>query len=147
MCSLSVADITPPPAQPISLRLDNVLPVVNPRHVQLIGPQVTELFLFAVYLLHKIVTALSYPGKKALVVQKWKFWKEKEGNHYLRIFLSLSSVCRKYVLSFCQVRKLKILVSIIFCFPSRYLITQHYIIDDKIANVLLFTLIYFVMRI
>ena len=36
----AVADITPPPTQPISLRLDNVLPVVNPRHVQLLGPQV-----------------------------------------------------------------------------------------------------------
>ena len=36
MCIISVVDITPPPAQPISLRLDNVLP----RHVQLIGPQV-----------------------------------------------------------------------------------------------------------
>ena len=31
--------MTPPPAQPLSLRLDNVLPMVNPRHVQLIGPQ------------------------------------------------------------------------------------------------------------
>jgi len=39
-CIFSVVDITPPPAQPISLRLDNVLPVVNPRHVQIIGPQV-----------------------------------------------------------------------------------------------------------
>jgi len=33
--------MTPPPAQPLSLRLDNVLPMVNPRHVQLIGPQVS----------------------------------------------------------------------------------------------------------
>jgi len=37
---LTLVDMTPPPTQPISLRLDNVLPVVNPRHVQLLGPQV-----------------------------------------------------------------------------------------------------------
>ena len=43
---LSVVDMTPPPTQPISLRLDNVLPVVNPRHVQLLGPQVcTQKFI------------------------------------------------------------------------------------------------------
>jgi len=41
--------MTPPPAQPLSLRLDNVLPMVNPRHVQLIGPQVSAILLPAVF--------------------------------------------------------------------------------------------------
>jgi len=44
---LFVVDMTPPPPQPISLRLDNVLPVVNQRHVQLLGPQVCTIIYWS----------------------------------------------------------------------------------------------------